>query len=179
MTMKCIKQAELPRRVSIGLSVAAFAVAATLSATATAKTPPPVFLPGYAPADQQTNFLTFLGKFIPEDPATARAYYNAIDPQGKKVTFPQWLKEAGFIREETDWHPEGKQVIRTGQPDGEYGDNIINTDSHVIIINNADLGFVRNQFIRCKPSCTAPNPVIYTYLENYPVKTADPRGFPT
>lgn len=177
--MKCIKQAELPRRVSIGLSVAAFAVAATLSATATAKTPPPVFLPGYAPADQQTNFLTFLGKFIPEDPVTARAYYNAIDPLGKKVTFPQWLVEAGFIEKESDWHPEGKQDIRTGQPAGVYGDNIINTDSHVIIINNADLGFVRNQFIRCKPSCTAPNPVIYTYLENYPVTTVDPRGFPT
>jgi hypothetical protein len=88
MTMKCIKQTVLKRRVSTSLSVAVLVVAASVSANATAKTPPPVFLPGYAPADQQTNFLTFLGKFIPEDPVTARAYYNAIDPLGKKVTFP-------------------------------------------------------------------------------------------
>jgi hypothetical protein len=45
----------------------------------------------------------------------------------------------------------------------------VNADSHVIVLNAADLGFVRNQFIRCKPSCTAKNPVIFTYLENYPV----------
>ena len=180
--MKSIRQNVVKRRaVSTGLSVTAFVLAASVSATATAKTPPPVFLDGYPSVDQQTNFLTFLGKFIPEDPVTARAYYDAIDPEGKKVTFTQWLKEAGFIGEETDWHPEGSQTIKTGQPTGldAYGDNIINTDSHVIIINNADLGFVRNQFIRCKPSCTAQNPIIYTYLENYPVKTADPRGFAT
>jgi len=54
-------------------------------------------------------------------------------------------------------------------PRGTYGDNIINADAHAIVLNAADLGFVRNQFIRCVPSCTAPNPVIYTYLENYPV----------
>jgi len=39
----------------------------------------------------------------------------------------------------------------------------------VIVLNAADLGFVRNQYIRCKPSCSALNPIIYTYLENYPV----------
>ena len=178
--MKSIRQNVVKRKaVSTGLSVTAFVLAASVSATATAKTPPPVFLPGYASADQQTNFLTFLGKFIPEDPVTARAYYDAIDPLGEKVTFTQWLVAAGFIGQESDWSPEGAQDIRTGQPSGVYGPNIINTDSHVIIINNADLGFVRNQFIRCKPSCTAQNPVIYTYLENYPVTTADPRGFAT
>jgi hypothetical protein len=46
-------------------------------------------------------------------------------------------------------------------------DNIINADSHVIVLNASDLGFVRNQFIRCRPSCSALNPIIYTYLENY------------
>ncbi len=28
---------------------------------------------------------------------------------------------------------------------------------------------VLSSAIRCKPSCSAPNPIIYTYLENYPV----------
>jgi len=177
--MKDIKSIAIKRKASTSLLTATFMAAASFAMTATAKTPPTVFLPNYAPVDQQTNFLTFLGKFIPEDPTTARAYYSAIDPQNKKVTFTQWLVEAGFIGKESDWHPTGAQTIVTGQPAGVYGDNIINTDSRVIIINNADLGFVRNQFIRCKPSCTARNPVIYSYLENYPVKTADPFGFPT
>lgn len=168
------------RNFSTGLLTSAFVMAASLAMTANAETPPTVLLPGYPAADQQTNFLTFLGKYIPEDPATAKAYYNAIDPLGEKVTFTQWLVKAGFIRKESEWHPTGPQDIRTGQPPGVYGDNIINTDSRVIVINNADLGFVRNQFIRCKPSCTAKNAIIYTYLENYPVETADKIfGFPT
>ena len=183
MKSKSIRQNGVKRRVSTCLAVTVLVLAAGVTATATAKTPPPVFLPGYDPADQQTNFLTFLGKFIPEDSTTAQAYYDAIDPEGKKLTFPAWLKEAGFIKNESEWHPEGRQIIKTGQPTGPgaYGDNIINTDSHVIIINNADLGFVRNQFIRCKPSCTAQNPVIYTYLENYPVDVdaTDGDAFPT
>lgn len=179
MKSKSIRQNGVKRRVSTCLAVTVLVSAAGVTATATAKTPPPVFLPGYDPADQQTNFLTFLGKFIPEDPGTARAYYNAIDPLGEKVTFTQWLVKAGFIGKESDWHPEGAQDIRTGQPAGVYGPNIINTDSHVIVINNADLGFVRNQFIRCEPSCTAKNPVIYTYLENYPVDIKKDDGLPT
>jgi hypothetical protein len=155
-------------------------MAASFAMTAIAKDPPRLFLPSFDPADQQTNFLTFLGKYIPEDPTTAKAYYKAIDTRSEKVTFTQWLVKAGFIGKESDWHPTGKQDIRTGQPAGVYGDNIVNTDSHVIAINDADLGFVRNQFIRCKPSCTAKNPIIYTYLENYPVETADKIfGFPT
>jgi hypothetical protein len=63
-------------------------------------------------------------------------------------------------------------------PDGSlvYGDNIINADSHAIVLNAADLGFVRNQFIRCVPSCSAPNPIVYTYLENYPVNPFGAKG---
>jgi hypothetical protein len=63
-----------------------------------------------------------------------------------------------------------------------YGPGIVNTDSHAIVLNAADLGFVRNQFVRCKPSCTAANPIIYTYLENYPVsvfsQVSGGSGFP-
>jgi hypothetical protein len=123
----------------------------------------------------QTHFLTFLGSYVPETAASAKAYYAAIDPpdathpEGKKPTFQDWLVNAGFIGQASDWHPYGPQTIVTGQPAGVYGDNIINADTHVIVLNAADLGFVRNQFIRCKPSCAAKNPIIYTYLENYPV----------
>jgi hypothetical protein len=136
-----------------------------------AQVAPTVFEPSYTPVQQETNFLTFLGSFVPESPTTARAYYNAIDPQGKKPTFSQWLVNAGFISNVNQWHPNGAQNITSTL--GVYGDNIINTDSHAIVLNAADLGFVRNQFIRCVPNCGAPNPIIYTYLENYPVQTAN------
>jgi len=133
---------------------------------------------------QQTHFLVFTGSDTPgENIASATAYYNAIDPNHLKLTFPQWLKKAGFISQENQWHAFGPQIIACDlgkangcdiaahDPQGNpvYGDNIINTDSHAIVLNAADLGFVRNQFVRCVPSCTAPNPIIYTYLENYPV----------
>lgn len=127
---------------------------------------PPISVSTHTTFQQQTHFLTFQESFIPESAATAKAYYRAIDPTGSKVTFQQWLVNAGFIGNVNQWHPSGRQTI-VNTP-GVYGDNIINTDSHVIVVNAADLGFVRNQFIRCKPSCTARNPIIYTYLENYP-----------
>lgn len=150
-------------------------------------TAPTIITANQTPFQQQTHFLTFLGSFVPESSATAKAYYRAIDPQGQKTTFTKWLVNAGFISSESQWHPYGAQTI-TSTP-GDYGDNKVNADSHVIVLNAADLGFVRNQFIRCKPSCTALNPIIYTYLENYPVapfavggsKFGSPEGraFPT
>jgi hypothetical protein len=138
---------------------------------------------------QETHFLTFLGSFIPESNVTATAYYNAIDPGAKKRTFTQWLVNAGFIRQESDWNSTGPQLIACNLPGcdlpaGTYGPNIVNADAHAIVLNAADLGFVRNQFIRCVPSCTALNPIIYTYLENYPVnafatsEVAGNSGFP-
>jgi hypothetical protein len=127
----------------------------------------------------ETHFLTFIGSFVPESAQTAKAYYSAIDPTGSKATFQRWLVNAGFISNVNEWHASGTQVIACDLPGCDlpshtngsltYGDNIINTDSHAIVLNAADLGFVRNQFIRCKPSCSAANPIIYTYLENYPV----------
>jgi hypothetical protein len=123
----------------------------------------------------QTHFLVFESKSTAgETAATETAYYNVIDPTQSKRTFEQWLVNAGFISDASQWHPTGPQQVACNLPGcdwpaGTYGDNIINTDSHAIVLNAADLGFVRNQFIRCKPSCTATNPTIYTYLENYPV----------
>ena len=175
--MKTANLEVIKRNALIRLCMALFVIAVGYSITANAKTPPTVSLPTFTPAEQEGNFLTFDTSVV-QNPTTAKAYYDAIDPQGQKVTFTQWLVKAGFIGKESDWHPTGAQNIVIGQPAGIYGDNIINTDSRVIIINNADLGFVRNQFIRCRPSCTAKNPIIYTYLENYPVQTADPFGFP-
>lgn len=165
--------------------VATLLLAVTASApSAQAQVPnvpgvPPISVSTHTTFQQQTHFLTFQESFIPESATTAKAYYKAIDPTGSKVTFQQWLKKAGFIGDENQWKPSGRQII-VNTP-GVYGDNIINTDSHVIVVNAADLGFVRNQFIRCVPSCTARNPKIYTYLENYPVApfAANGSGFPT
>ena len=140
----------------------------------------------------QGHFLEFTSSKTPgENAQTATAYYNAIDPFHQKPTFPQWLVNAGFIQDTSQWHSTGPQIIACDlgpangcdvlahNPDGSlyYGDNVINTDSHAIVLNAADLGFVRNQFIRCEPSCTASNPIIYTYLENYPVNAFAGSGY--
>lgn len=138
---------------------------------------PDITNPNENPFQHQTHFLTFIGSFVPESAASAKAYYAAIDPHQTKQTMEEWLVNAGFIGDVSEWHPTGAQTIVTGQPVGVYGDNVINTDAHVIVLNAADLGFVRNQFIRCKDPanpnstnpCKASNPIIYTYLENYPV----------
>jgi len=145
-----------------------------------AKPFPPVFNvpdivnPNETELQRETHFLTFLGSFVPQDATDGRAYYAAIDPNNTKATFQDWLVNAGFISDKSQWHAFGPQKFACNLPGcdypaGTYGDNIINTDAHVIVLNAADLGFVRNQFIRCSPSCAAPNPKIYTYLENYPV----------
>jgi hypothetical protein len=144
---------------------------------------PPVDAPKQTDFQSETHFLTFLGSYVPENIASATAYYKAIDPTGSKQDFRDWLVYAGFIGNRSQWRPTGRQIIACDlgvaagcdvpahNPDGSlvYGDNVINTDSHVIVLNAADLGFVRNQFVRCIPSCTAKNPMIFTYLENYPV----------
>jgi hypothetical protein len=136
---------------------------------------PNVVNPKESEFQRETHFLTFIGSFVPESANSARAYYKAIDPNNTKATFQQWLVNAGFIGQASDWRPTGPQQIITNQTgcaatkSCTYGPNVVNADSHVIVLNAADLGFVRNQFIRCIPSCTAKNPIIYTYLENYPV----------
>jgi hypothetical protein len=149
----------------------------------------------------QTRFLTFIGSFIGETPAVSRAYYNAINPSGSKQNVTAWLVNAGFIQSASEWNPSGPQLIAcdlgaaagcdmpTHDSSGNlnHGYGIINTDSHAIVLNAADLGFVRNQFVRCiDPSkknnptpCKGSNPIIYTYLENYPVAPfALTSGFP-
>ena len=165
------------------LSIVALAVLAMAATELTPGIPSP-FSAKDTPFQAQTHFLVFTGSGTPgENAQTATAYYNAVDPYHQKQTFPQWLVNAGFISDVSQWHPTGPQIIACDlgptngcdapahNPDGSlyYGDNVINTDSHAIVLNAADLGFVRNQFIRCIPSCSASNPTIFTYLENYPV----------
>lgn len=136
---------------------------------------PDIVNPNESELQRETHFLTFIGSFVPQNATDGRAYYLAIDPTSSKADFPHWLANAGFIGDPSQWHSSGAQTIITNQPGCSgtntctYGDNIINADAHVIVLNAADLGFVRNQFIRCVPNCTVNNPKIYTYLENYPV----------
>jgi len=180
--MKTLKSIIKRALALFGLLVAGVATAAVLF---TEKTPniPTVFNGAETPFQNQTHFLTFIQLGSPESATTAAAYYNAVDPGATKRSFPEWLVNAGFISDISQWHPTGPQVVACDlgmnegcdvpkhNPDNSlrYGDNIINTDSHAIVLNAADLGFVRNQFIRCVPSCATPNAIVYTYLENYPV----------
>jgi len=176
------------RAVGIGLVLACLLVPLSVMAQhqpqaqlTTIPNVPQVVNPNETDLQRQTHFLTFVGSYKPESAASARAYYNTIDPINpitglpSKPNFTDWLVNAGFIGQASDWRPSGTQTVITNQPGCSgtktctYGPNIVNADSHVIVLNAADLGFVRNQFIRCVPSCTAKNPKIYTYLENYPV----------
>jgi hypothetical protein len=125
--------------------------------------PPPQVGTG---ADSAHVFLTFsAGKSLAENPTTANNYMKAIDPTGAKKDFVSWLVNAGFISKASDWTPSGQQIY-TSVP-GDYGPNKVNAFAHIIILNTADLGFIRNQYIRCKPDCKTPNAKVYTYLENY------------
>jgi|ERR1700730_1299443 hypothetical protein len=168
--MKCFKGVVKTRLASVSV----LALVALLAPAWAMAQIPTIDAPHQSDVDAETHFLTFLGSFVPESPASATAYYNAIDPTASKRTFTKWLVNAGFIGQEADWRSTGAQNILiqpgcSGTHTCTYGPNVVVADAHVIVLNAADLGFVRNQFIRCVPSCTAANPKIYTYLENYPV----------
>ena len=60
----------------------------------------------------QTHFLVFTGADTAgENATTAKAYYKAVDPNNTKPTFQQWLVNAGFISDASQWHPTGAQLI--------------------------------------------------------------------
>jgi hypothetical protein len=140
----------------------ALVAGAVIAATALAEPPPQVG----TSLDSSHVFLTFsAGKSLAETPTSAANYMRAIDPGAKKLNFVDWLVNAGFISNASEWKPAGQQTY-TSIP-GDYGYGKINAFAHIIILNSADLGFIRNQYIRCKPDCKTPNAKVYTYLENY------------
>lgn len=165
------------RRAAVaGVLIALCGIAAAVSLIPeTAINVPNIFSPNESKFQNQTHFLVGTGSDTAgENATTATAYYDAIDPTSGKRTFAQWLVKTGFISDVSQWNPTGPQQFACDLPGcdyprGTYGQGIINADAHAIVLNASDLGFVRNQFIRCDPSCSDPNPKIYTYLENYPV----------
>lgn len=99
------------------------------------------------------SFLTMLERHVPEDSITAAAYYDTVDPLGKKTTYADWLVETGFLARSSDYQ--------------ETGPLVINADKTVVHRNVADLGFVRLMSSRCEPRCGHRNPKIYSVIENY------------
>jgi hypothetical protein len=99
------------------------------------------------------SFLTLLETNVPEDSTTAAAYYDTVDPDGKKTTYAEWLVETGFLDSVADYHDTGPLAI--------------NADKTVVHLNEADLGFVRVMSSRCDPRCSHRNPKIYSVIENY------------
>lgn len=104
------------------------------------------------PLDPNT-FLTMLERYVTEDAATEDAYYAAVDPDNRKTTYADWLFETGFIDDPLDYRTTGA-----------FADH---ADVAVTHQNVADLGFIRRMRVRCEPSCEAPNPDIYSVIENY------------
>jgi hypothetical protein len=163
--MTTIKSPAGKPRVSLLKTGAAILLGAAIAMSALSQPPPQVG----TSTDSQRTFLQFsAGKSLVENHATANAYLKLIDPTGSKTNFVDWLKKAGFISDVSQWTPNGQQtfVDSTTSPN-TYGPGMINAFAHIIILNAADLGFIRNQYIRCVPDCKSPNPKIYTYLENY------------
>ena len=134
-------------------------------ATTSWSQPPPIV---GTVTDSQHNFLTFSNfNALGQSPYTSMDYYQAVDPGGKKLDFRDWLVNAGFIKDRDDWRATGQRIY-TDVP-GDYGPNKINAFAHLIVLNAADLGYIRNQYIRCNPDCKTKGARIYAYLENYPV----------
>jgi hypothetical protein len=140
---------------AVSLICAGFLVAnASLAAT-----PPDPLVP-----PDPNTFLTLLERSVPEDAASANAYYEAIDPLGKKTTIADWYFEAGFINNRSDYKT--------------FGPILLNAGSKVVIHQNvADLGFVRRVSTRCEPRCSHPNPDVYSVIENYLFLEDDPDPF--
>src|SRR5712691_9423839 len=106
--MKTIKSVVKTRLASVSVLVL---VGLLVPVCAMAQSVPNIDAPNQTDVQAETHFLTFLGSFVPESPASAAAYYNAIDPTASKRTFTQWLVNAGFIGAGSQWRSTGQQII--------------------------------------------------------------------
>jgi hypothetical protein len=76
-----------------------------------------------------------------ESVLSAQAYYRVLDPQGDAETLDEWLQLRGFVK-------------GVGQEPNF---------AHGLYLNNYDLGFGRDMFMRTDECGN-----VYTYVENYP-----------
>ena len=92
-----------------------------------------------------TNVLAALGI---ENSISANNYYALIDPQGQFSTLSNWLVYAGF--------------------EDAYGEPVDDAGiSHALYLNNFDLGFARDMWMRKDA-----NGNVYSYVTNYPTLEA-------
>lgn len=92
-----------------------------------------------------TNVLAALGL---ENSISANNYYALIDPQGQFSTLSNWLEYAGF--------------------EDAYGEPVNDTSiSHALYLNNFDLGFARDMWMRQDA-----NGNVYSFVTNYPTLEA-------
>ncbi len=66
--------------------------------------------------------------------ASAKAYYAAIDPDRKRTTFIDWLKETGFLARNRDGF--------------SWAELQASSTAHAVYTNNFDLGFGRDMYAR-------------------------------
>lgn len=93
-----------------------------------------------------------------ESRQTAQSYYCAVDPEGRRLTLTDWLVANGF---------------NPALPD--FGADPVDAPAdrpHAIYVNNYDLGFGRDMYMKRAPtSCTGPNDVkenVSGVVINYP-----------
>ena len=81
----------------------------------------------------------------PSSAETAAAYYAATDPFDRRLTFRDWLDNAGYLE------ANGERIP---------ADEFLNT----LYINNYDLGFTRNMYVRTDDATGD----VFAYVVNYP-----------
>jgi len=106
---------------------------------------PPAFIPG-----SPDTFLQFLELQVPQNLATATAYYKAVDPNNRRTTLNDWLVVNGFIQSPGDL------------TSGPTGDALVSTDAFAMYVNDVDLGVTRRFYSKTKA-----NGNVAIYTENY------------
>jgi hypothetical protein len=97
-----------------------------------------------AAADLYAMTPTQPGQTAPENATTAAAYYRAVDPFGRRTKLSDWMALAGFT-------VNGALI-----PADRY--------AHATYVNNYDLGFGRDMFLRRDEATGS----VYTFVTNYP-----------